>query len=157
MQTRLLGISWTPLLEYCHCDSQIYKIMFCWSNHGVCKPTFKTLQKTTQHVWILATITPINSSTYGSVPSAAWEQVANIPANDPVAKGLHAFHTGLSAMAMAAILLGGSRTCRRRALEHIWPWAKWGPAQNTSICFQVQRWISIRFALDDEKKHHQLI
>mmetsp|Transcript_16108 Transcript_16108/g.18645 ORF Transcript_16108/g.18645 Transcript_16108/m.18645 type:complete len:81 (+) Transcript_16108:406-648(+) len=32
--------------------------------------------------------------------SMGWmQQVANIPANEPVAKGLHAFHTGLSAMA----------------------------------------------------------
>ena len=42
---------------------------------------------------------------------AAQQQVANIPDSEPVAKGLHAFQTGLSAMARSARLILSRREC----------------------------------------------
>ena len=96
------GISWTIFgILWLSDTKDIVLLKQPWSLQTQPQTSFKKLDCPYKY------LQPSHPLIYRSVSSAAWKQVANIPANDPVAKGLHAFHTGLSAMAMAAVLLSG--------------------------------------------------
>ena len=109
-------------------------------------PAANLLQKTRLPVWILATITPTHLPFCWCLlpPGSRWQ--TSLPTT-LLRRACMPSTLDCRPWRWVRFCCRGSRTCRRRALEHIWQWVTWEPAQNTSpICFlffKVQRQISI--------------
>ena len=78
--------------------------------------------------------TPNVSPPVSSTRFIAKEQVANMPAHDPVAKGLHAFHTGLSAMVFFV------QTRRQRNTDRGFFCGAWSTESSKGVVSQVRSW-----------------